>query len=463
MSLRVDTARAHRTLAELADLVAAIVASDGKLGQESHWLEWKGPLPIDKQEGHFHIARAILGFANRDPERAARVCEGIAYVVVGAAPASVPGVKAVDFADLSQGVDRYVQGVRWTPQYVAHDDKTVLVVIVEAPRAGDPIHTLRKGTDKFDAGTIYHRGAGRTAPANPDDVKMLSDRIVAGLRPTGLTLELRAEARDPLMRLNGSEEAQQDWLDRREAHLRVTVEKPEPEPRQTAKASPDDPFGFRGMNAGILDGLFSGPAEQSAYDRAMEEYLDLCRKRLLRNVVRDIVRDAGNAATLAVVNESDEPISDLVVTARIERAPGILVFTSAPDARPMPESPEWPTRRDALASITGMHTSVPLMPIPALAGAGGSPLVDPRMFDTTVVDEHDDYFEVSWSVGDLLAESDDETTFYLAFGPAAPEQVPVELYARSKSHRGVARGTSTLFVDAASSWQLADWFDPTVD
>lgn len=77
MSLRVDTARAHRTLAELAELVQAIVASDGKLGQESHWLEWKGPLPIDKQEGHFHIARAILGFANRDPQRAARVCEGV--------------------------------------------------------------------------------------------------------------------------------------------------------------------------------------------------------------------------------------------------------------------------------------------------------------------------------------------------------------------------------------------------
>lgn len=457
MGLRIDTERAFRTPAELNDLVDAIVESDGKTGQESHWLEWKGPLLIDKADGQFHIARTILGFSNRDPERAAQDCEGVAYLVVGAEPQLVPGVDAIDFADLGQGIDRYVQGVRWAPHYVDHDDGTVLVIVVEAPRPGDPIHTLRKGTDKFHAGTIFHRGAARTAPANPQDVTMLSTRLVAAFRAPGLALELSAHAPDRLMRLGADEAAMNDWLAKREAHVRATVKKPEP-PKPSA-ADPDS--GFTGLSSAVLAGAFGRPAEQSMFDTALDKYLKKCRKRLRPNIIARIVRADLNVVTLRVVNESEDPIAQVVVKARFPRG-GVLVRTSPPDVNAMPNPPEWPSQRDALTAMAGMQN---VMPLSAMAGTFPPPITQyGYAFGGARVDEdNEDYFEVIWPVGDLLAESDDELQVYVPLGMSAPEELVVEMTGRSKSHRGVARGTSTLTADPADVWRIADWYDPFSD
>lgn len=457
MSLRIDTERAFRTPAELDDLVDAIVESDGKTGQESHWVEWKGPLLIDKAEGQFQIARTILGFANRDPERAARDCEGVAYLVVGAEPQSVPGVDAIDFADLGQGIDRYVQGVRWAPHYVAHDDGTVLVIVVEAPRPGDPIHTLRKGTDRFHAGTIFHRGAARTAPANPQDVTMLSTRLVAAFRAPGLALKLSAHAPNRLMRLDAGEIAVNDWLAKREAHVRATVEKPDP-PKPSA-ADPDS--SSTKLSSAFITEALGRPAEQSMFDSAVEKYLEKCRKRLRSNIIARIIEAELNVVTLRVVNESEDPIAAVVVKARFPRG-GVLVRTSSPDVNAMPDPPEWPTQRDALAAMVGVQS---VMPLSAMASTFPSPITQyGYAFSGARVDEdNEDYFEVIWPVGDLLAESDDELDIYMPLAMSAPEDLVVEMTGRSKSHRGVARGTSTLTADLADVWHIADWYDPSGD
>lgn len=452
MGLRIDTERAFRTPAELDDLVDAIVESDGKTGQESHWLEWKGPLLIDKAEGQFHIARTILGFANRDPERAARDCEGVAYMVVGAEPQSVPGVDAIDFADLGQGIDRYVQGVRWAPHYVAHDEGTVLVIVVEAPRPGDPIHTLHKGTDKFHAGTIFHRGAARTAPANPQDVTMLSARLVAALRAPGLALDLSAHAPNRLMRLDIDGAAVNEWLAKREAHVRATVEKPDP-PKPSANLD----GGITGRSSAILAEAFGRPAEQSVFDAAVEKYLKKCRKRLVGNIIARIIHAELNVVTLRVVNQSEDPIADVVVKARIPRG-GVLIRTSPPDVQAMPDPPAWPSQRDALAAMVGMQS---VLPLSAMTGTF-PPRISPYTFGGARVDEDDEeYLEVVWPVGDLLAESEDTLDVYMPLGMSAPGELVVEITGRSKSHRGVARGTSTLIADLADVWRIADWYDPS--
>jgi hypothetical protein len=455
MGLPIDTERAFRTPAELDDLVDAIVESDGKTGHESHWLEWKGPLLIDKTEGQFHIARTILGFANRDPESAARDCEGVAYLVAGAEPQSVPGIGAIDFADLGQGIDRYVQGVRWAPHYVAHDQGTVLVIVVEAPRPGDPIHTLRKGTDKFHAGTIFHRGAARTAPANPQDVSMLSTRLVAAFRAPGLALDLSAHAPNRLMRLDIDDTAVDEWLAKREAHVRATVEKPGPPKPSTA--NPDS--GLTGLSSAFIAEALGRPSEQSMFDAAVEKYLMRCRKQLLSSIIRRIVSAELNVVTLRVVNKSEDPIADVVVKARFPRG-GVLIRTSPPDVIAMPDPPEWPSQRDALASMVGMQSVVPLS---AMAGTF-PPSISPYTFGgTRVNDDNEDYLEVVWPVGDLLAESDDALDVYMPLGMSAPEELVVEMTGRSKSHRGVARGTSMLIADPADVWRIADWYDPSGD
>ena len=66
MALRINTDRAFRTPDKLRELVKAIVDADVGT-QETYWVEWKRPLPLTKAEGQFAIAKAILGFANREP------------------------------------------------------------------------------------------------------------------------------------------------------------------------------------------------------------------------------------------------------------------------------------------------------------------------------------------------------------------------------------------------------------
>jgi hypothetical protein len=55
MALHMVTDRAFRTPAELSALVTAIVAADAST-QETHRVEWRGPLPIGKADGQFAIA-----------------------------------------------------------------------------------------------------------------------------------------------------------------------------------------------------------------------------------------------------------------------------------------------------------------------------------------------------------------------------------------------------------------------
>jgi hypothetical protein len=47
------------------------------------------------KHGCFHVARAVLGMANRMPERAARTSEGLGYLVVGAEPGNPEGVSSI--------------------------------------------------------------------------------------------------------------------------------------------------------------------------------------------------------------------------------------------------------------------------------------------------------------------------------------------------------------------------------
>lgn len=187
----VDPRRALRRPSDLAQLVAAI---RGGLLDEAHWLEWKSTLDPKSKHGAFTIARAILGFANRDPVRAARDCEGCAYVVVGAEPSHVAGVEALDPAVLEQAVAPYVgghNGPTWAPTYTTVDGSVVLVVTVEAPRAGDRAWPLRKtfqgaNGDGANDGVIFVRHLGKTERASSADMDMLVVRATGSAAATGL-------------------------------------------------------------------------------------------------------------------------------------------------------------------------------------------------------------------------------------------------------------------------------------
>lgn len=458
MALHIATDRAFRTPAELIALVAAIVAAD-KSTQETHWVEWKGPLPIGKAEGQFALAKAIIGFANRQPSRAAAVCEGTAYMVVGAEPGSAPGVTGIDHATLGQGIDRYVHGPRWSAQYVDHNDAQVLVVTVEAPCAGDPIHTLQKAYDRFDAGTIFHRGAAHTEPATPKVIQMLGERLLEGVREPDLALELTAVSDKPLRRLQASEESVRQWLKDRQAYARANSgQKPmkptSPPPKDLADLPPWQRFNVGAVApdlSDLWDSRWAKPGDKEEYEKRLQRYLRVCERRVIENVVRNMVADKENVVRLSVVNETDDPIAEVQVSARLPSV-GMLVFTHAPSADPLPDLPRWPDEYEKLG--------VRMQPS-AIATAFARPEdVVPAGSRRASVQQLDDYFEITWKVGNVLADTSLPLDVYIACGPGAPEEIDVQVSARSTSHRGVARASTTLTVSSDDPWRLADWLNP---
>jgi hypothetical protein len=109
-------------------------------------------------------------------------------------------------------------GVRWTPEYVRVDGTEVLVVVVDPPRPGDPIHCLRKQVERYQPGTIFVRHTGRTDQATPADLDMLQSRLLARSE----TLQLLIAA-DPatLEAIPDIGEAVTRWTTRRRSSLRA--------------------------------------------------------------------------------------------------------------------------------------------------------------------------------------------------------------------------------------------------
>ena len=209
MALSIDPSLALRTHKQLTELVEAIVAAD-RTEPETNAVEWKSRLDLADAEARFKIGKHVIGFSNRHPDDAARQFEGCAYIVIGAEPQTPPnGVFAHDPAALDDWIGPFVgsDGPRWKPDYVKVDGRDVLVMTVEAPRLGDPIHVLQKGSGTVRAGRPFIRRQGKTIEPDPDEMRMLEERLkraasrvrvgveLTGDRPTFYTYKTAATSR----------------------------------------------------------------------------------------------------------------------------------------------------------------------------------------------------------------------------------------------------------------------------
>jgi len=180
VAIQIDTGAPLRGVDDLRRLVEAVFAADDH--DEADWIEWKSTLDMSTKDGAFAVARVVLGLANRLPDRASITCGGLGYVVVGAEPGRVSGVVSTDPASLDQLIEPYLgamEGPRWSPVYLPVMNATVLVVTVEAPRAGDRIFPLRREFAGARGGTVFVRKNGRTIPADSGDLDALQDRLIA--------------------------------------------------------------------------------------------------------------------------------------------------------------------------------------------------------------------------------------------------------------------------------------------
>jgi hypothetical protein len=191
--------------------------------QETHYLEWKGPLTLVGKDaaGRAAVAKAVLGFANRDPAEASRAFGGCAYLLAGVSPGDLCGVEVVDAAKLEAQVATYAgRTIGWRADDVAMKERSVLVVTVEPPQWGDPIHPVRKTFNSSDTrgpvlqeGTAFVRHQASTERATAADLDMLSRR--AARRPGDqLEIDLRPAPGTALHRLEVETESIERYIAR---------------------------------------------------------------------------------------------------------------------------------------------------------------------------------------------------------------------------------------------------------
>lgn len=452
----IDKTRASRTEDELRALVDAIHTSPAGT-QETNWLEWKSALDLGTPEGRFAVAKAILGFANREVAQAQLACEGVAYMVVGVEPGAAAGVLTFDHATLGQKIRTYADTPRWTPQYVQFSGVTVLVIVVEAPRPGDPVHTLQKeftkGSASYRAGTIFHRGAAHTEPAGPKEIAMLQERLLHGALRPDLALDLTVSA-EPLMRLFVNEDQVQDWCRRHEAFVRDNSGEPPPPSQPTVPAPARYPQlggipSFRDVaNIGGIGSLLAGSSataeNREKFERRVTEHMShFTTRHIVDNALRLIVRSEENTVCFTAGNETADAVMGVQLMVVIP-GNGLVVCAVPPPASPLPRSlPRWPD------PVLDRIRSVEVLP----------PLAEDHVLPRTAAEvvDKDGVFEAAWEIGDLRpGERSRPRSLTIVAGPGAPDEVEIQLMARSKSHRGNARSRETLTI-ATDQWTLDHW------
>lgn len=94
------------------------------------------------------------------------------------------------------------------------DDKNVVVITVEAPQWGDPIHALRRelrdeeGSGAKD-GEVFVRRPGGTHPASSAELQMLQRRLLS--QPSEVLEVVVQFVGQPIPRVDLTEEAAEAW------------------------------------------------------------------------------------------------------------------------------------------------------------------------------------------------------------------------------------------------------------
>jgi hypothetical protein len=192
-----DSRHLPRSLPDWDRLVAACGQPDDTI--ETHWLERKGPLQLGTAGHKFAVAKAILAFANRDPDAAAPFFDGHALLVIGISnTGEVTGIPRIEDHQLIKALQPYLgqdDAPRWVARRHRVDDRhDVLIIDIDAPRPGDPIFTLRRNFGNFPAGTVFTRPSTESEPADPRAIAMLSRRLIARTQDFQVELTLNDDA-----------------------------------------------------------------------------------------------------------------------------------------------------------------------------------------------------------------------------------------------------------------------------
>lgn len=305
---------------------------------EADWIEWKSEHDLSEKRYAASAARHILGFSNRNPDRALRNAQGLGYLLIGVEPGRLIGVPEMwDPEKIESWLSPYVgDGVAWEPAYVEIDGRHVLFLTVEAPNWGDPPHPFRKeASDEHGKtireGWVYIRRPGKTEQVNAAEHDQLIER--ARGRQSGLKLALEAEGL-PLLAINAEvlETAHRD---------RVLTEWR----KRLLRGAPQElgPFEF------APPGETRQPAQ---YRRQAESFIEATRERWSAVVVVDVVSQEQVPLTLSVVNLTSDVFEEVQIEARLPLNPA-WVYSHSGEAQQRLKPPREPAPwGDHLGSLT---------------------------------------------------------------------------------------------------------------
>ncbi|MDQ6525135.1 ATP-binding protein [Nocardioides sp. LHD-245] len=313
---------------------------NGTIPDESEWLEFKANLDLTKKSERPVLAKAIVAFANRDADLAARHMDGRGIVVVGLETANLVGVQVMDPAELHDAIQPYLANPapRWDYEYRHYKGTHVLVVTIEPPKPGDPIHCIAKNGDQVKDGDIYVRGRGRSAPATSADLGQLSARLLAA-NSQGPQLEVSVHEDDRVPVFDYPDDWVDRWLAKERRRLLAPLEPPAPSKRDELLNRVGIDLLDGGQSPRIADllanvgpppsfasltSLNTGRYEHHEEDRTEDEYreevdayLNRCEAGLPR-AVRTLRKELSPAVRFQIRNLSQRNYAALVVHVHVE-------------------------------------------------------------------------------------------------------------------------------------------------
>jgi hypothetical protein len=340
-SADLNTKAAFRSLARLEALVRFVM---DPVGDETNWLEWKCGIDPLKAEGRFAIARTILGFANRLPDRAALNAEGCAFMILGAEPGKLPGQLSIDPSTIEQGLRSYLgtDGPQWQPQNVPIDGVNVIVLTIEPPKWGDPIHTLRKefqnqGVGGNDGAVFVRRGSS-TCLASSAELTALQMRLLRKVAdPVALVVESIGE---PLIRSKFDRTTFERWsVDERQRLLGPL----EAQSRNRVAPNPSLGLPINGSSVAAADAarslasFMTTPEDRTPeqYLEEVEQYLNAAESAAVNVAFSSIKSRKSAPLRVRALNPTERNLDSVAVTIRFS---GVVAARNLSDAT-LPEPP----------------------------------------------------------------------------------------------------------------------------
>jgi hypothetical protein len=237
---------------------------------------------------------------------------------------------------------------------------------------------------------------------------------------------------EPLRRLFYSSDAVDEWLEKRKTHLvKSLVPKEKTRPPL---------FDLTRMFLEASD--FAG--DRKEFDSRVRDHLEICRERLVDNVLARIYRSEENKVSFIVSNPTDETVEAAKMSARFN-AGDTVVLASEPHAKAMPPSPTWPDHMDRFLrpyDLTAGFTAPPFHRVPIRIHREGG------------------IVQIDYVLGDL-GPYQGMATAPVAIIPTIvePNELEIRLTGYAKNRRDVTTSSEVLAIEDLG-WPLENVVDP---